>query len=77
MFSDLSLRPVNANGYSDSPFTFLDQSVQIDLANITAINLIENGSREARERWQNRHLTNLLKHAQKNSSFGGRECRPA
>ena len=69
MFSDLTLRPINANGYSDSPFTFLDQSVQIDLANITAINLIENGSREARERWQNRQLTNLLKHAHKNSKF--------
>ena len=35
-------------------------SAQIDLANITAINLIENGDREARERWQNRQLTNLL-----------------
>jgi len=69
MFSDLSLRPINTNGYSDSPFTFLDQSVQIDLANITAINLIENGPREARERWQNRQLTNLLKHAHKNSKF--------
>ena len=69
MFSDLTGRPINANGYSNSPFTFLDQSVQIDLANITAINLIENGSREARERWQSRQLTNLLKHAQKNSKF--------
>ena len=69
MFSDLTGRPINANAYSNSPFTFLDQSVQIDLASITAINLIENGPREARERWQGRQLTNLLKHAQKNSKF--------
>ena len=69
MFSDLAERPVNANGYSDHPFTFLEQSAQIDLASITAINLIENGAREARERWQNRQLANLLKHAQKHSKF--------
>src|SRR5262249_5902209 len=69
IFSDLARRPINADAYSGRPFTFLDQSVQMDLANITAINLIENGSREARERWQNRQLTNLLKHAQKHSRF--------
>lgn len=69
MFSDLAGRPINTNAYSDLPFTFLNQTVQIDLANITAINLIENGSREARERWQNRQLTNLLRHAQSHSKF--------
>ena len=69
MFSDLTKRPINADAYSDHPFTFLDQAVQNDLANITAINLIENGPREARERWQNRQLTNLLRHAQAHSKF--------
>ncbi len=69
MFSDLAARPLNINAFSDHPFTFLDQAAQIDLANITAINLIENGTREARERWQNRQLTNLLKHAQSHSKF--------
>lgn len=69
MFSDLAGRAVHTNAYSDYPFTFLDQAAQIDLANINAINLIENGSRQARERWQNKHLTNLLKHAQSNSKF--------
>jgi len=69
MFSDLAGRPINTNAYGDYPFTFLEQSAQIDLANITAINLIENGDRQARERWQNRQLTNLLKHAQSHSKF--------
>ena len=69
MFSDLAGRAVHTNAYSDYPLTFLDQAAQIDLANINAINLIENGSRQARERWQNKHLTNLLKHAQSNSKF--------
>ncbi len=69
MFSDLIKRPINADAYSVEPFTFLDQTVQNDLANITAINLVENGPREARERWQNRQLTNLLRHAQAHSKF--------
>ena len=69
MFSDLTKRPLNTDAYSVEPFTFLDQAVQNDLANITAIDLIENGPREARERWQNRQLTNLLRHAQARSKF--------
>ena len=69
MFSDLLSIPINADAYSVDPFTFLDQTVQNDLANITAINLIENGPREARERWQNRQLTNLLRHTQAHSKF--------
>jgi phenylacetate-coenzyme A ligase PaaK-like adenylate-forming protein len=69
MFSDLTERPLYADAYSDHPFTFLDQVIQNDLANITAINLIENGPREPRERWQSRQLTNLLRHAQAHSKF--------
>jgi phenylacetate-CoA ligase len=69
MFSDLSTRPLNLNAYSDLPFSFLDQAAQNDLANIAAINLIENGDRLARENWQNRHLTKLLRHAQARSGF--------
>jgi phenylacetate-CoA ligase len=69
MFSDLAGRHLNTNAFSDYPFSFLDQSAQIDIATITSINLIENGDREARERWQNRQLTNLLKHAQSQSKF--------
>ena len=66
---DLLERPLNANAYGDRPYTFLDQAAQNDLANIDAINLIENGDRTAREIWQNRQLTNLLKHAHDRSAF--------
>lgn len=69
MLSDLTKRPINTDAYSGHPFTFLDQAVQNDLANVTAIDLIENGPREARERWQARQLTSLLRHAQAHSKF--------
>jgi phenylacetate-CoA ligase len=66
---DLIERPLNANPYGDRPFTLLDQAAQNVLANIAAINLIENGDRTARENWQNRQLTNLLRHAHARSAF--------
>jgi phenylacetate-CoA ligase len=66
---DLLKRPLNGNAYGDRPFTFLDQAAQNDLANVMAINLIENGDQAARENWQNRQLTNLLKHAHARSTF--------
>ncbi len=69
MFSGLTARPLRADAYGDRPFTLLDQASQNDLANITAINLIENGDRTAREHWQNRQLTNLLRHAHGRSKF--------
>jgi phenylacetate-CoA ligase len=69
MILDLASRPLNAGAYSDQPFTFLDHACQNDLANIEAINLIENGDRAAREDWQNRRLTYLLRHAQTRSNF--------
>jgi phenylacetate-CoA ligase len=69
MFSDLTTRPLSPSAYSGQPFAFLDPAAQNDLANITAIDLIENGDRTARESWQNRQLTNLLKHAQARSKF--------
>ena len=69
MFSDLTKRPLNLNAYSGNPFTFVDQDIHTDLANIAAINLIECGDRTAREAWQNRQLTNLLRHAHADSKF--------
>ena len=69
MFSDLTRRSLNSNAYNDRQFTFLDQAAQNDLANITAIDLIENGDRTARQNWQNRQLTNLLRHAHARSKF--------
>ena len=69
MLSDLTARSLHSNAYSDLPFTFLDQAAQNCLANITAINLIENGDRTARENWQNRQLTNLLRCTHARSKF--------
>jgi phenylacetate-CoA ligase len=69
MTLNLTVRPLNANAYSDRPFTFIDHAALKDLANITAISLLENGDRIARETWQNRQLTNLLKHAHTRSKF--------
>ena len=69
MFSDITMRPLNEKAYSEQPFTFLDKEAQNDLAVINAINLIENGGRTAREYWQNRRLTFLLRHAQGRSAF--------
>ena len=69
MFSDLTARPLNSNAYNDHPFTFLDQASLNGLANITAVDLIENGDRTARQNWQNRQLTNLLRHAHARSKF--------
>lgn len=69
MFSDLTTRPLGASPYSDLPFAFLDQDALRNLANITAINLIENGDRTARENWQSRQLANLIGHAHSRSAF--------
>ena len=69
MFLDLTSRPLNPNAYSDKQFAFLEPAALKDLANITSIDLIENGDRIARENWQHRQLTNLLRHAQARSKF--------
>ena len=69
MLSDLTTRSLHSNAYSELPFTFLDHAAQNYLANITAIDLIENGDRTARESWQNRQLTNLLRHAHARSKY--------
>jgi phenylacetate-CoA ligase len=69
MLSDLTARSLYSDAYSDRPYSFLDQDAQNYLANITAIDLIENGDRAARESWQNRQLSNLLKHAHSRSRF--------
>src|SRR5438477_4796550 len=66
---DLLRRPINTDAYGERPYTCLDQAAHNDLANITAIDLIENGDRAARENWQNRQLTNLLKHVHTRSAF--------
>src|SRR5580704_13059476 len=69
MFPDLTARSLNPNAYSAHSFAFLDQAALSALANITAIIVVENGDRTPRKNWQNRQLTNLLKHAKTRSKF--------
>lgn len=69
MFSDFTTRPLQPGAYGERPFTFLTPAVQEDLSHIAAIDLIENGDRAAREAWQNKQLTNLLRHAHSKSKI--------
>ena len=69
MLSSFRDRPFRPDAFSDRPLSFFSRPIQEDLANITAIDLIENDDRVARENWQNRQLTNLLRHAQARSKF--------
>jgi phenylacetate-coenzyme A ligase PaaK-like adenylate-forming protein len=61
--------PLQDRAYSTKPFSFLDQNAQNDLATFIEIDLIENGSRAARERWQKAQLVNLIQFAHANSEF--------
>jgi phenylacetate-coenzyme A ligase PaaK-like adenylate-forming protein len=69
MFSNFTTRPLQSDAYADRPFSFLTPAALEDFANIAAIDLIENGDRAARESWQNKQLTNLLRHAHARSNF--------
>ena len=66
---DLTSRPLRLDAYSGRPFLLLDEEAQQDLATITAINLIENGDKISRQNWQNKQITNLLRHAHARSKF--------
>jgi len=63
------MRALRSTAFSDRPLSFLSPAAREDLANIAGIDLIENGDRTARETWQNKQLTNLLRHAQSRSKF--------
>jgi phenylacetate-coenzyme A ligase PaaK-like adenylate-forming protein len=69
MLSIFRDRPLRSDAFSDRPLSLFSRPVQEDLANIAAIDLIENGDWAARENWQNQQLTNLLRHAQARSNF--------
>jgi len=69
MLTEFNGRPLNPRAYIDHPFAFLNPTAQNDLANITTIDLVENGDRAARENWQNRQVKILLRHAQSRSAF--------
>ena len=62
-------RPLIRSAYSTNRFTFLDAEVSSVMANILAVDLIENGDRSELEHWQRNQLTNLLRHAHARSGF--------
>lgn len=62
-------RPLIRSAYSTNRFTFLDAEVSSVMANIFAVDLIENGDRSELEHWQRNQLTNLLRHAHARSGF--------
>lgn len=69
MFYGFNQNKVNLGAYSKQPFTFVTSEVHNDLASIFEIGIIENGSRNARELWQQSQLNNLLQFAYLNSTF--------
>ena len=76
MLSALAQLPLKAAAYSSQPFSLLDAPAHDDLAAILEIDLLENGSREARECWQERQLANLLAHARARSPYWRRRIPP-
>lgn len=66
---DLCLRSILPDAFSRAPMEFLPREAQIQLSNISAIELIENGDRSARETWQRAQLGNLLSHAARTSGW--------
>jgi phenylacetate-CoA ligase len=66
---NLTNRPLSSTAFDAHPFAILNHTQRNDIANIAAIDLIENGDRNAREHWQKKQLTNLLRHAHARSSF--------
>lgn len=62
-------RPLISGAYSANRSSLLDAEVSSVMANIVAIDLIENGDRSALEVWQSNQLKNLLRHAHARSDF--------
>ena len=62
-------RPQNISGYGEQPFAFLDPDAHQVVGHIASIDLIENGDRAARARWQKKQLSNLINHAYVRSGF--------
>lgn len=69
MAIDYLQSPIKEKAYSDNSYAFFDADVSSIFANIIGIDFIENGNSAARESWQKRQLTNLLRHAHARSSF--------
>lgn len=66
---DFSEAPLRHEAFSEKPMSFIDQAPKNLLAAIIDVVAIETGAREARERWQQKQLENLLRHAVARSPF--------
>src|SRR5437868_3706008 len=66
---DPATGPSSADSGDSNPFTRLQREAQNYLGAIVAIHRIENADRAVRERWQNKQLGQLLRHAKARSSF--------
>lgn len=68
--------PIKNEAYSTDSFNFLNQNAHNDLATFAEINLIENGSRIPRERWQKSQVINLIQFAHAKSYFWRNRLAP-
>ena len=64
---NFTARPLHSTAFDTHPFAFLNDAQRNDIANVASIDLIENGDRNARDNWQKKQLTNLLRHAHSES----------
>jgi phenylacetate-coenzyme A ligase PaaK-like adenylate-forming protein len=72
---NFSAQSFREDAFGEPPFTILDPPIASELSFITQVALLENGAPEARKRWQQTQLKNLLKHARRKSSFWRRRLR--
>lgn len=66
---NLDERPILPSAYSTNPLELVPRNVQLQLSNISAIQLLEHGDRVARENWQRAQLGNVLTHAAQKSPW--------
>jgi phenylacetate-CoA ligase len=62
-------RSLLPSAFSTQPLELLPRSAQVQLSNISAMQLLETGDRVARETWQRAQLGNVLNHAAQKSPW--------
>lgn len=62
-------RALSPSAYGTAPLELVPHQAQVQFANITAMQLLENGDRTARETWQRAQLSNVLTHAAQKSAW--------
>ena len=69
MALDFSAYPMVDDAFNGAPFHFVPEQAGKLMSLLNEIDLIESGSRVAREIWQNKQLNNILQHARQRSAF--------